>query len=322
MIATAAPACPPPSPGAAVNLDKVLYAAISETFGYSWRHRNGCDDIPTELRECCRYLREFYSDRGIPDYDRYGMSASAAYALGYFPQIYFKAQNVLSSSAPDITKWPAHTRILDLGAGPGTMSLAILGALACQSPDDTRVCSFTLVDRVGTMTDLANRMLSCYASGTTLMPGVLDCAHPTWVVQSDFYQSETIEQVAADGPYHFVAFGNCLCEDNGLKSPPTIWAQMAVPMVKKYAALVADGGYLFVMEPKLPALVKGVATLRDSFQNEPGWTVAAWSSCERLPAGQRDAPEIAREVLGEDTIRSWKNGSPSTFLLLRKGPAV
>jgi len=131
------------------------------------RHEPVTEGVQTRERDIGRALRESYDRLGddfrgfpAPFYHYRSDEEAAAYALGYMPRNIVKAQRVLSAS-----RWVEGVaddlRILDLGVGPGTMSLAALGMLTRPSLRAAgRAVSFTMVDFSSAMLRLARQTIT------------------------------------------------------------------------------------------------------------------------------------------------------------------
>lgn len=312
-----------PDLGDVACLDPALYEALAETFGYSWLHHDEHRDIPSALREAYHALVGIYQQGRMPEYAT--EEAAAAYALGYLHRNYHKVRHILLE-----TSWsPQRARglkVLDLGVGPGTVSLGVIDALANRRPEAFGIgdlaLSVTCVDRSPAMLRLAERMLAARREADEDCPSnTLRAMHPESLL-GDFRDQATISDLARRGPYDLIAFGNCLGETIDVAAVPSLWAGQANDVLSTYIGLLADDGLLLVIEPGYEQIQASIARTRKLLLSRRDLQCEAWGESSRLPNPLwRTASPLALQVLGEGIRKGTERGSPYAYLLLRKKSA-
>jgi SAM-dependent methyltransferase len=158
-----------------------------------------------------------------------------------------------------------HARaVLDMGAGPGSVSLAMAGAGAR---------TFTLVDTSEAALGLARTALDAFARGEGVQMSVSTV-------------KATLESPLAvpPGAFDLVAFGHCLNEIGSGGDR----VRRRLGIVRDSAKYLAPGGVVLVMEPATLAASRDALALRDALAAE-GWKIMApctrMGSCPALAAG-------------------------------------
>lgn len=303
--------------GAVLETDAVLHAGLAETFGDSWQHPGADRDVCEALRESYRQIGADYKEFPAPYYHYRCEEEAAAYALGYMPRYVVKAERALRAAhwGQDPT---GVTRILDLGSGPGTISLAATGLLNhfARTASATRTVSLTLIDRSSAMLGLARRIVQAQKETLEQADTVGAQVATIEAFQLDFRADETLQRLLVGERYDLVAFGNCLSEICHRSLPLTVWSAHVAALVSSYANLLTDRGHILVIEPALRSVLPGLSEAKEILQKHTGLRCVIASEVERL----RDEPEaltspLAREVLGERVLRPLEHGSPYTYLV-------
>ena len=161
--------------------------------------------------------------------------------------------------------------VLDMGAGPGSMSLALA---------ERGAWSFALVDASAKALELARASLeSSLAKGTT----AADATGKPFSISTTVADLESPEAVPA-GRYDLAVFGHCLNEISA--GEDRIARRLAI--VQRAATALAAGGAVLVIDPATLAASRDALALRDRLVSA-GWRVLApctWRGpCPALSAG-------------------------------------
>jgi len=160
-----------------------------------------------------------------------------------------------------------HARtVLDMGAGPGSVSLALA---------ESGASDFTLLDTSSNALDLARRALEGFARDKGQGVSVS-------TVKGDLESCPAV----LSGAFDLVAFGHCLNEIG--RGEDRVGRRLGI--VRSSARFLAPGGVVLVMEPATLAASRDALALRDALVAE-GWRVRApctWSgSCPALASGAK-----------------------------------
>ncbi len=212
--------------------------------------------VSRRVRELSRGFtgnRALAGERYLADRDLLG-----AYLLHYWPVSYWQASLCLSM-ARRVRDRVAIQRALDVGAGPGPVSLALL---------DAGARSVTAVDRSKGALGLASRIAE--ERGYSLVTRVWDALSPSGT---------------PEGPFDLVALGHTLNE---------LWAghpdriALRAGLVERLAARLAPGGRVLLIEPALMSTAQECIAVRDLLVRG-GFVVempCIWQAdCPALPRG-------------------------------------
>jgi len=165
--------------------------------------------------------------------------------------------------------------VLDMGAGPGSMSLALA---------ERGARSFALVDASAMALELARSSLSSIVKGAA--EGTTDVANASGKPVSVYTTAADLESAEAvpAGSFDLVVFGHCLNEI-GIGDDRI---QRRLAIVLRSATALATGGAVLVIDPATLAASRDALALRDALV-ATGWRVRApctWSGpCPALVAG-------------------------------------
>jgi len=196
--------------------------------------------------------------------------------------------------------------VLDLGAGPGSVSLVLA---------DVGATSFTLVDSSQKILAQARASLARIANANKREYSITTL-------------TANLESPTAipPGPFDLVAFGHCLNETGGNGN----WLQERLAILRRAAMSLSSGGCMLVIEPATLKASRDTLMLRDALI-AAGWSVLApctfHGSCPALAAGSNhtchdearwdvppDVKRLAEKAgLDRDLIKM-------TWLLLRPPP--
>jgi SAM-dependent methyltransferase len=251
--------------------------------------------------------RELAGERYLSDPDLLG-----AYLLHFWPVSYAQAilciemirraraakmpLSTVAAGSPGAT--PGFASALDLGAGPGPVSLALL---------ETGAARVTACDRSGAALALARKIASVRG-------------HELATRQWDAQKSTGLPR----GPFDLIALGHTL---NELWSGHPDRIELRVGLVRKLGEELAPGGRILVIEPALMHTAQEAIRVRDGLV-QSGFRVempCIWQdACPALPAGTchgefdwRPLPEMVRLAhaarIGRETLKmAW-------FVLKRAG---
>lgn len=231
----------------------------------------------------------------------------AAYLFFYWPVSYAQVAGVLTQSGL------RPSRILDMGAGPGPASAALL---------DAGAESAVLVDSSSSALDLARRVLAQGGTHTERLR----------YVTADLEGEEPYREAAESEPFDCVVFGHSL---NELWTETPDRADRILSLAAAAAGRLSPEGFLMVVEPALLATSRDALALRDGL-TALGWTIFApcpgrdRKTCPALAAGpghtchdelRWDTPETVR-ILARRTGLD-KDSLKATWFLARppKAPA-
>ncbi len=163
--------------------------------------------------------------------------------------------------------------VLDMGAGPGSMSLALA---------ERGARSFALVDASAKALELARASLTALTNGTGTK-GTVDASGipcPVSVKVADLESPDAVPE----GRFNLVVFGHCLNEIG--TGDDRIERRLAV--VQRTATVLAPGGAVLVIDPATLAASRDALALRDMLVTA-GWRVRApctWGgACPALATG-------------------------------------
>jgi SAM-dependent methyltransferase len=180
-----------------------------------------------------------------------------AYLLYWFPVSYTQAGYVLDRLPGIVSDPPA--RALDLGSGPGPLALAML---------DHGIAEVHAWDRSRASLSLARRLAE--ARGRHLTTRVQDL--------SAGFPSEGTR-------YNLISLGHVL---NELWHDEPDRLERCVDLLERLRLMLTPGGRILLIEPALPATVRGALMLRDALVGQ-GWRVSGpcifQGGCPALPDG-------------------------------------
>jgi len=181
-----------------------------------------------------------------------------AYLGYYWPVSRAQGRHVLAHPAlAEYVPAPGWTAI-DVGSGPGSLACAWAEA-GCAS-----VC---LVDRSRSALDLAQQIIPEHmeiSSGTSLQ---------IKTVVSDFVRPDP-EKIPFWGSAHLVSFGNCLNEVYSDITDTSLRIKKKKELCMRWAAALAPGGFLVVIEPALHETSRELLAVRDQLVGD-GWKILA-----------------------------------------------
>jgi len=137
--------------------------------------------------------------------------------------------------------------VLDLGAGPGSVSLALA---------DSGATSFTLVDSSASILEQAKKSLAGHAFSRKQRYTVSTLA-------ADLESPEAIPS----GPFDLVAFGHCLNEVGDAED----WLRRRLAILERAAAALTPTGKILIMDPATLKASRETLALRDAL------AARAWS---------------------------------------------
>jgi SAM-dependent methyltransferase len=222
---------------------------------------------PDELYSVSRKVKElsagFTRERALAG-ERYLSDPAllGAYLLHYWPISYAQALlclEMLKRASGRMSTFAVPEHVLDLGAGPGPVSLALL---------DSGAVSVTASDRSAAALALARRIGA--DRGRELVTHQWDALKSTG---------------APRGPFNMITLGHTL---NELWSGHPERIALRVALVKKLAEELAPGGRILIMEPALMSTAQEAIRVRDGLVSA-GFRVempCIWQqACPALPEG-------------------------------------
>ncbi len=183
-----------------------------------------------------------------------------SYVAYFVPVNVGKIQTVLEELPPlrspeEGTATPL--RLLDVGSGPGSASLAVLDWMLRHPSTQLRPLEAVLVDRSRPALHEAVVLLNQYVRSVGAPPAQVE------PVQADLRRNRWMQSLGAreTGRYDLIIIANCL---NELFTMERNAVERRVKLVARLLNLLADGGSLVVIEPATRAESRSLLTLRDS----------------------------------------------------------
>jgi ribosomal protein RSM22 (predicted rRNA methylase) len=195
---------------------------------------------------------------------------AAAY-VGYFLPVNLSKIQVLLHELPEEWHKTPHDRrlrVLDVGCGPGTGSLAVLDWLNDFAPDSLKRLTVVAVDESSDALSQARRLWTA-------------CEHQIYIGEASLNLHEADiacngwrNDVAQQGPYDLIILANCLNEVFG-RMPQSTKDRSA--LLSGLLTLLAPHGTLMIVEPALRETSRALHQVRDQLLEEKRCTV--YSPC-------------------------------------------
>jgi ATP-dependent DNA helicase RecQ len=302
------------------EIQDALERAVAELLGEDWESdRSRCDELSRRYDQ----LAEHYREHIPPEYD---LNGAIAYALSYLPTNLHKIQYILLDlfSADCL---PTSLKVLDVGAGPGTISVGVLDFLrlldttlafyGIQRP--AHEIELMLIDQSQHNRDLALALFKYYrdtskcADGNTLQFQGL-CR------TGDFRAPRIADKVREEGPFDLIVFGTCLNEVRANESATHVTDADIASVVSSYVPALAESGSLVLIEPATQHASHRLHRVQSRLVSEFALTVfgpgpmrvlerpesGACTSCWTFRRENVKLPEITRRVFNLDAAPERK----------------
>ena len=232
--------------------------------------------------------------------ERSGLSArylddpalAAGYAAYFLPVNFAKIQVLLDELPKDWADKPALS-VLDMGAGPGTASLAVRDWLRTGNPSRPTSLHVTAIDQSqAALAELA-RLWTLYGRQ---MDSVKDQLHLS-TEQLEQFRIEACSAVSGQAPFDLIIVANSL---NELFHDSSDWLTKRAGFVAQLVSLLKPDGTLMIVEPALRSTARALHQVRDQLL-EHG-VCAVYSPC--LHEGRCPALIKAEDWCHEE--RAWE----------------
>ena len=180
----------------------------------------------------------------------------AGYAAYFLPVNFAKIQILLSELPND---WADRSAIsvLDIGAGPGTASLAVLDWLSGRPRVNPTVLNVTALDHSKSALMEATRLWNNYGPGTLVGPAKLT----TSVEQIETIGRQDLSQITRkQAPYDLIIIANCL---NELFQDSADSDAQRATLLERVLSVLKPDGTLMVVEPALRSTARALHQVRD-----------------------------------------------------------
>ncbi|MDF0645287.1 MAG: small ribosomal subunit Rsm22 family protein [Nitrospira sp.] len=197
----------------------------------------------------------------------------AAYIAYFMPVNLSKVQVLLEELPPDapLNEGRRGLRLLDLGAGPGTGSLAVLDWLCQSHPEAAGRLSALAVDSSGEALRRAGELWNRYCDEAGISgAGLIRC-------QADLERPEKTawrDRVKQKAPFDLILLANCLNELHLDASDPIV---ARAELLAELLQWLSPHGTLMLLEPALRETARGLHRVRDRLLREKRCTV--YSPC-------------------------------------------
>lgn len=173
----------------------------------------------------------------------------------------------------------APIRVLDVGSGPGTASLAVLDWM--QEPSRRqRGIEVTAVDSVRAALDEAQNLWNKYCRLTAPDHARLHCVH------SNLERNAWVKFIDQSNPYHVIIIANTLNELYPISYDPL---QRQVQLIQVLLERLAPSGALIIIEPALRQTTRNLHRVRDQLLTLQACTV--YSPCLH----EQSCPALVKE---------------------------
>ena len=181
-----------------------------------------------------------------------------AYVAYFLPVNAAKVQTLLDELPERDLKGPSilengPLRVLDIGSGPGTASLAVLDWME-QSSRRPRGIEVTAVDSVRAALDEAKALWTAYCRINAPESARLHCLH------ADLERNAWIKSIDQSNPYHLIVMANTL---NELYRTADDAVQRQVHLIQMLLDRLDHHGALIIVEPALRQTTRNLHHLRD-----------------------------------------------------------
>lgn len=239
----------------------------------------------------------------------------AAYLQYFLPVNLAKIQVLLDEMpTPESVE---ELRVLDIGSGPGTGTLAVLDWWYKRKM--SRVLSVAAVDGSREVLRQAKQLWAEYCRAASIQ----EAGFQTY--QGDLERRTWLEQVQQKGPFDLIILANCLNETFANAGDPI---QARTTFVSETLVLLAPHGTMMIVEPALRETSRALHQVRDQLLREKNCTI--FSPClheEGCPALVKpddwcheertwDPPEVIQKI--DDQVGFIKDALKFSYLLLRK----
>ena len=194
----------------------------------------------------------------------------AGYAAYFLPVNFAKIQILLSEMPND---WADRSAIsvLDIGAGPGTASLAVLDWLSGRPRVNPTVLNVTALDHSKSALMEATRLWNNYGPGTLVGPAKLT----TSVEQIETIGRQDLSHITRKkAPYDLIIIANCL---NELFQDSADHDAQRATLLERVLSVLKQDGTLMVVEPALRSTARALHRVRDRLLTQELCTV--YSPC-------------------------------------------